>query len=96
MITALDPDLRSASTTSCRPTSSCRPRSTSATRAARSTAKPSRSPAQIWRIGLTYNNGFTDVDLAPEMIRDRIDEVLDESSARHWTSATSRHQERAG
>jgi hypothetical protein len=54
------------------------------------------SGGKVCRIGLTYNDGFTDPDLTPEMIRDRIGEVLDESSARHWTSATSRYEQRAG
>jgi NAD(P)-dependent dehydrogenase (short-subunit alcohol dehydrogenase family) len=53
------------------------------------------SGGKVCRIGLTYNDGFTDPALTPEMIRDRLDEVMDESSARIWTSATSRYEERA-
>ena len=53
------------------------------------------SGGKVCRIGLTYNDGFTDPDLSPEMIRDRLDEVLDESTARHWSSATSRYEQRA-
>jgi NAD(P)-dependent dehydrogenase (short-subunit alcohol dehydrogenase family) len=53
------------------------------------------SGGKVCRIALTYNDGFTDPDLTPEMIRDRIDEVLDESTARIWTSATSRYEARA-
>jgi len=44
---------------------------------------------------LTYNDGFTDPALSPEMIRDRIDEVLDTSTAKVWTSASSRYEARA-
>lgn len=54
------------------------------------------SGGKVCRIGLTYNDGFTDLALTPEMIRDRIDEVLDESSARVWTSAEARYEQRAG
>lgn len=54
------------------------------------------SGGKVCRIGLTYNEGITDPDLTPEMIRDRIDEVLDESTAQHWTSAVSRYEQRAG
>ena len=53
------------------------------------------SGGKVCRIALTYNDGFSDATLTPEMIRDRIDEVLDASSARVWTSATSRYEERA-
>ncbi len=53
------------------------------------------SGGKVCRIALTYNEGFTDPNLTPEMIRDRIDEVLDESTARVWTSATSRYEARA-
>lgn len=53
------------------------------------------SGGKACRIGLTYNEGFSDPALTPEMIADRIEEVLDESSARHWTSATSRYEQRA-
>jgi NAD(P)-dependent dehydrogenase (short-subunit alcohol dehydrogenase family) len=53
------------------------------------------SGGKVCRIALTYNDGFSDPALTPEMIRDRIDEVLDASSARVWTSATSRYEERA-
>jgi len=53
------------------------------------------SGGKVCRIALTYNDGFSDASLSPEMIRDRIDEVLDASSARVWTSATSRYEERA-
>jgi NAD(P)-dependent dehydrogenase (short-subunit alcohol dehydrogenase family) len=53
------------------------------------------SGGKVCRIALTYNDGFSDAALTPEMIRDRIDEVLDASSARVWTSATSRYEERA-
>lgn len=53
------------------------------------------SGGKVCRIALTYNDGFSDPDLTAEMIRDRIDEVLDPSSARVWTSATSRYEERA-
>ena len=53
------------------------------------------SGGKVCRIALTYNEGFTDPHLTPEMIRDRIDEVLDESSAHVWTSATSRYEARA-
>ena len=53
------------------------------------------SGGKVCRIALTYNDGFSEPSLTPEMIRDRIDEVLDSSSARVWTSATSRYEERA-
>ncbi len=53
------------------------------------------SGGKVCRIALTYNDGFSDPDLTPEMIRDRLDDVLDESSARVWTSATSRYEARA-
>jgi NAD(P)-dependent dehydrogenase (short-subunit alcohol dehydrogenase family) len=53
------------------------------------------SGGKVCRIALTYNDGFSVASLSPEMIRDRIDEVLDPSSARVWTSATSRYEERA-
>lgn len=53
------------------------------------------SGGKVCRIGLTYNEGFTHRALTPEMIRDHLDEVLDESSARIWTSATSRYEDRA-
>lgn len=53
------------------------------------------SGGKVCRIALTYNDGFSDAALTPEMIRDRLDEVLDASSARVWTSATSRYEERA-
>lgn len=53
------------------------------------------SGGKVCRIGLTYNDGFTDPALTPEMIRDRLSEVLDPSTARVWTSATSRYEERA-
>jgi NAD(P)-dependent dehydrogenase (short-subunit alcohol dehydrogenase family) len=53
------------------------------------------SGGKVCRIALTYNDGFSDASLSPEMIRDRIEEVLDPSSARVWTSATSRYEERA-
>lgn len=53
------------------------------------------SGGKVCRIALTYNDGFSDESLSAEMIRDRIDEVLDPSSARVWTSATSRYEERA-
>lgn len=53
------------------------------------------SGGRVCRIGLTYNDGFTDPELTPEMIRDRIGEVLDESSAQVWTSAVSRYEQRA-
>ena len=52
------------------------------------------SGGKVCRIGLTYNDGFSDPDLTPEMIRDRIEEVLDTSTARIWTSATSRYEAR--
>ena len=53
------------------------------------------SGGKVCRIALTYNDGFSDAALTPEMIRDRLNEVLDASSARVWTSATSRYEERA-
>lgn len=53
------------------------------------------SGGKVCRIGLSYNDGFSDPNLTPEMIRDRIDQVLDESTARIWTSATSRYEARA-
>jgi NAD(P)-dependent dehydrogenase (short-subunit alcohol dehydrogenase family) len=53
------------------------------------------SGGKVCRIGLTYNEGFSDPNLTPEMIRDRMDEVLDDSTARIWTSATSRYEARA-
>ena len=53
------------------------------------------SGGKVCRIGLCYNEGFSDPNLTPEMIRDRMDEVLDESTARIWTSATSRYEARA-
>ncbi|MGE4242063.1 SDR family NAD(P)-dependent oxidoreductase [Ramlibacter sp.] len=53
------------------------------------------SGGKVCRIALTYNDGFTDPSLTPEMIRDRIGEVLDPSSAAVWTSATARYEERA-
>jgi hypothetical protein len=53
------------------------------------------SGGKVCRIALTYNDGFTDPALSPEMIRDRLDEVLDASSAKVWTSATSRYEARA-
>ena len=53
------------------------------------------SGGKVCRIGLTYNDGFSDPALTPEMIAERLDEVLDQSSARLWTSATSRYEQRA-
>ena len=53
------------------------------------------SGGKVCRIALTYNDGFSDPGLTPEMIRDRIGEVLDASSATVWTSATARYEERA-
>jgi NAD(P)-dependent dehydrogenase (short-subunit alcohol dehydrogenase family) len=53
------------------------------------------SGGKVCRIALTYNDGFTDPSLTPEMIRDRIEEVLDAATARVWTSATSRYEARA-
>ena len=53
------------------------------------------SGGKVCRIALTYNDGFTDPALTPEMIRDRLEEVLDASTARVWTSATSRYEARA-
>jgi NAD(P)-dependent dehydrogenase (short-subunit alcohol dehydrogenase family) len=53
------------------------------------------SGGKVCRIALTYNDGFTDPALTPEMIRDRLKEVLDASTARVWTSATSRYEARA-
>lgn len=53
------------------------------------------SGGKVCRIALTYNEGFADPGLTPEMIRDRIDEVLDASTAAVWTSATSRYEARA-
>lgn len=53
------------------------------------------SGGKVCRIGLTYNDGITDPELTPEMIRDRIDEVLDDSTARVWTSAVARYEQRA-
>lgn len=53
------------------------------------------SGGKVCRIALTYNDGFSDPGLTPEMIRDRIDEVLDTASVRVWSSATSRYEERA-
>ena len=53
------------------------------------------SGGKVCRIGLSYNEGFSDPHLTPEMIRDRMDEVLDQSTARIWTSATSRYEARA-
>ncbi len=53
------------------------------------------SGGKVCRIALTYNDGFSDPALTPEMIRDRLGEVLDSSSARVWTSATARYEERA-
>ena len=53
------------------------------------------SGGKVCRIALTYNDGFSDPELTPEMIRERIDEVLNPSSAKVWTSATSRYEERA-
>jgi hypothetical protein len=52
------------------------------------------SGGKVCRIALCYNDGFSDANLTPEMIRDRIDEVLDESTAHIWTSATSRYEAR--
>lgn len=54
------------------------------------------SGGKVCRIALTYNDGFTDDALTPEMIRDRIGEVMDESSMRVWTNANDRYSERAG
>jgi NAD(P)-dependent dehydrogenase (short-subunit alcohol dehydrogenase family) len=53
------------------------------------------SGGKVCRIGLTYNDGFSDPALTPEMICSRIGEVLDESTARVWASATSRYEARA-
>lgn len=53
------------------------------------------SGGKVCRIALTYNDGFSDAALTPEMIRDRIDEVLDPASAHVWTSATSRYEKQA-
>ena len=53
------------------------------------------SGGKVCRIGLTYNNGFTDPALTTETIRDRTGDVLNESTARVWTSATSRYEGRA-
>jgi len=52
------------------------------------------SGGKVCRVALSYNDGFSDANLTPEMIRDRIGEVLDESTARVWTSATSRYEAR--
>lgn len=53
------------------------------------------SGGKVCRIGLTYNDGIVDAELTPEMIRDRLGEILDESTARVWTSATARYELRA-
>ena len=53
------------------------------------------SGGKVCRIGLTYNEGFTDPALTPDMISERLAEVLDEASARVWTSAASRYEARA-
>jgi hypothetical protein len=53
------------------------------------------SGGKVCRIALTYNDGFADDALTPEMIRDRIGEVMDESSVRVWTNANDRYSERA-
>jgi NAD(P)-dependent dehydrogenase (short-subunit alcohol dehydrogenase family) len=53
------------------------------------------SGGKVCRIGLTENEGIFDENLTPEMILDRIGEVLDESTALHWTSATAKYEGRA-
>ncbi len=52
------------------------------------------SGGKVCRIALTYNDGFSDPALSPEMIRARIGDVLDDRSSRVWTSATSRYEAR--
>lgn len=53
------------------------------------------SGGKVCRIGLTENEGFTDRDLTPEMVLSRMDEVLDTSTARHWTSSVEKYSRRA-
>ena len=53
------------------------------------------SGGKVCRIGLTENEGIFDENLSPEMIFDRLGEVLDESTARHWASASAKYEGRA-
>lgn len=53
------------------------------------------SGGKVCRIGLTENEGIFDENLSPEMILDRLGEVLDESTARHWASASAKYEGRA-
>jgi NAD(P)-dependent dehydrogenase (short-subunit alcohol dehydrogenase family) len=53
------------------------------------------SGGKVCRIGLTENEGISDEHLSPEMIVERLGEVLDESTARHWGSATAKYEGRA-
>lgn len=52
------------------------------------------SGGKVCRIGLTENAGIRYEDLTPEIIRDHLDEVLDETSARHWVSSAAKYEER--
>lgn len=53
------------------------------------------SGGKVCRIGMSCNEGISDSNLTPEMIRDRLHDVLDETTARIWTSATALYNARA-
>ena len=52
------------------------------------------SGGKVCRIGLTENEGFSDENLSPEAILERLDEVVDESTARHWSSSAQKYEGR--
>ena len=49
----------------------------------------------VRRIGLTENDGIFDLELTPEIVRDRLSEILDEKTSRHWADTYSQSQARA-
>lgn len=53
------------------------------------------SGGKVCRIALSENAGFSDERLTPELIRDRLDEVLDEATARHWVSSVAKYEARS-
>jgi NAD(P)-dependent dehydrogenase (short-subunit alcohol dehydrogenase family) len=53
------------------------------------------SGGRVGRITLSANAGIVDPLLTPEMIRDRLDEVMDETTLAAWSSADERYRRRA-